>query len=303
MITPVFRFAPSPNGELHLGHALSALVGFEMAQRYGGRFLLRIEDIDPARSREALVQQIYDDLDWLGIAWETPVHRQSQHTAEYRAAADRLSEVGLVYPCFASRSDIADAARIAGSGTDPEGGPLYPGLHKSLTSGDIAQRKERGEPFALRLHMDRALAVLSDRLGGAPLTYQELGEDGRINVNHACPERWGDFVLVRKDAPASYFLAATYDDARQGITHVTRGFDLLAATDVQRLLQVLLGWPEPVYHHHRLITDVGGRKLSKSARDTSLRSLRDNGVTPGEVRRLVELPDWKIPFGRHIPPG
>lgn len=303
MIAPVFRFAPSPNGELHLGHALSALIGFEMAQRCGGRFLLRIEDIDPARCREDLVQQIYDDLEWLGIAWETPVLRQSQHVADYRTAADRLDEAGLLYPCFASRREIADAAKDGQAGTDPDGGPLYPGLHKNLSSAEVAHRKARGEPFALRLHMDRAVAALRKMHGNAALTCKAMDEAGLIEGQPVEPERWGDCVIVRKDAPASYFLAATFDDARQGVTHVTRGRDLQAATSVQRLLQALLGWPEPIYHHHRLMIDEAGRKLSKSARDTALRALRDNGVTPEEVRRLVGLSNRENPFGRHIPAG
>lgn len=303
MTAPVLRFAPSPNGELHLGHALSALIGFEMARRTGGRFLLRIEDIDPARCREELVRQIYDDLTWLGLAWEEPVLRQSLHIGDYQTAVARLDGMGLVYPCFASRSEIAEAAKERETGTDPEGGPLYPGLHKQLASNEIARRKSRGEPFALRLDMDRSIAILRERLGVEYLTFREMDHEGRIGILQARPERWGDLVLVRKDAPASYFLAATFDDARQGITHVTRGRDLFAATDVQRLLQALMGWPEPVYHHHRLIADETGRKLSKSARDTSLRGLRDNGVTPQDIWRLSGLAPHEIPFGRHNPAG
>ena len=284
-MTAVVRFAPSPNGELHLGHALSALVGFEMAQRLGGRFLVRIEDIDRVRCRPALIEACLADLAWLGLAWEKPVLRQSEHFSVYRAAADRLEAMGLLYPCFATRAEI-EAAATPGL-RDPDGAPLYPGLWASASNSEIARRSQAGERLALRLHMDRAQALAADKLGGRPLTFREIDGRGGEQVIAAQPERWGDVVIVRKDTPTSYHLSVVVDDARQGITHVTRGLDLFAATDVHRLLQVLLDLPEPLYHHHRLITDASGRKLSKSARDTSVRSLREQGWTAQDVRKAV----------------
>ncbi|MGZ5851949.1 MAG: tRNA glutamyl-Q(34) synthetase GluQRS [Hyphomicrobium sp.] len=285
---PILRFAPSPNGPLHLGHALSALTSFEMARRLGGRFLLRIEDIDVVRSREEYVAAILEDLAWLGIAWEEPVLRQSQRLAVYAQAAQLLEAQGLLYPCFATRSEIAAAA--VGDAVDPEGMPLYPGLHKGLNQSEIEKRIAAGERYALRLHVDRALEAAKRRLDGRPLTFTELDENGSPQVVAAAPERWGDTVILRKDVPASYHLAVVVDDALQGVTYVVRGRDLYAATDLQRLLQVVLGLPEPVYHHHRLVNDGQGRKLSKSAGDTALGSLRSNGVSQEDIRRQVGLP-------------
>jgi glutamyl-Q tRNA(Asp) synthetase len=284
---PVLRFAPSPNGALHLGHALSALTGFEMARRLGGRFLLRIEDIDVARCREEHVAGILEDLAWLGITWEEPVLRQSQRFALYAEAANLLEAAGLLYPCFATRSDIAAAPSTA---ADPEGTPIYPGLYKNLGSAEIEARMAKGERYALRLHLDRAMEVARRRLAGKPLTFTELDEQGAPQVVEAHPERWGDTIVLRKDVPASYQLAVVVDDAVQGVTHVVRGRDLYAATDLQRLLQVVLGLPEPIYHHHRLVTDAEGRKLSKSAHDTALGFLRQAGVPPQDIRRQLGLP-------------
>jgi glutamyl-Q tRNA(Asp) synthetase len=283
----VLRFAPSPNGPLHLGHALSALIGYEMACKLGGHYLLRIEDIDVARCREEHVAAILEDLAWLGIRWEEPVLRQSQHFAVYSEAAAWLEAQGLLYPCFATRSEIWEAA--AGGPLDPEGAPLYPGLHKTLAKGEIEARLGRGEPFALRLDMKRALEAASRRLSGGTLTFTELDESQNPTVIEARPELWGDAVILRKDVPASYHLAVVVDDARQGVTHVTRGRDLFAATDLQRLLQVLLGLPEPLYHHHRLLTDAQGRKLAKSAGDSGLASLRASGVSPQQIRVKIGL--------------
>jgi len=284
---PVFRFAPSPNGELHLGHALSALVGWEAAREVGGRFLLRIEDIDTGRSRPEYVAGIFADLRWLGLAWEEPVLFQSTRFAAYADGARRLEAKGLLYPCFATRAEI-EAAAISGA-VDPDGAPLYPGLWKGRPAAEIAQRKAAGEPFALRIDIDKALAVARTQLGDRRLTFTEIGEDGEPHIIVAEPALWGDAVIVRKDTPSSYHLAVVVDDAWQGVTHVTRGRDLYAATHLHRLLQVLLDLPEPAYRHHWLITDADGRKLAKSARDTSLRCLRESGVTPAEVRRLVRL--------------
>lgn len=282
---PVLRFAPSPNGQLHIGHALSAIVGHDMACRLGGRFLVRIEDIDVVRSRDAFVDTIRADLAWLGLDWERPELRQSEHFADYQAAAARLQALGVLYPCFATRAEIAAAADP--DALDPDGTPLYPGLHKGLSAAAIARRKRAGEPFALRIDMAAALARARDRRGSEALTFTEIDEDGRPRQFAARPELWGDAIIVRKDTPASYHLAVVVDDARQGITHVTRGMDLFPATHLHRLLQVLLDLPEPLYHHHHLITDGAGRKLSKSLGATSLSGLRAEGITPAEVRRRI----------------
>jgi glutamyl-Q tRNA(Asp) synthetase len=282
---PVFRFAPSPNGALHLGHALSALVTYELARKMDGRFLLRIEDIDIGRCRPEYEAQMLDDLAWLGLSWEEPVLRQSEHFTTYAKALDRLSEMGLLYPCFASRKEIA-AHAIEGA-CDPDGAPLYPGLHKNLSGDEIHARKSAGDPFALRLHMDKAMDLAGTMLS-APLTFSEFNpENKNISVISADPVRWGDAVIARKDVPTSYHLSVVVDDARQGITHVTRGQDLYAATDIHRLLQVLLGLPEPLYHHHELLSDEDGRKLSKSHKDKSLANLRAKGAAPQDIRRMA----------------
>lgn len=294
---PVFRFAPSPNGELHLGHALSAITGHDWARRGGGRFLVRIEDIDVGRSREAFVRSILDDLSWLGLAWDGSVLRQSQHFADYQAAARQLEARGLLYPCFASRAEIAQTVALrAAEGRamplDPDGVPLYSGVHRKLTSEDIANRMSEGQRPAMRLDVAQAVRLASERLGGRTLSFREqasLAEPAREVV--ARPERWGDAVLVRKDVPASYHLAVVVDDARQGVTHVTRGEDLYAATDLHRLVQVLLGLPEPIYHHHRLVLDADGAKLSKSTGAPTLKDLRRAGVCAAEVRMMLGLAD------------
>jgi glutamyl-Q tRNA(Asp) synthetase len=283
----VFRFAPSPNGEMHLGHALSALIGYAWARAYGGRFLVRIEDIDGGRSRPRFVAQIFEDLAWLGIAWEEPVVFQSQRMPAYRAATRRLEAMGLVYPCFASRAEIETAA--VGGPIDPDGAPLYPALFRGRDPAEMARRRAAGERSALRIDMGAAIAAAAAKADGARLAFTELDEDGAARVVEARPERWGDAVIVRKDVATSYHLAVVIDDAWQDVTHVTRGRDLYAATDLHRLLQVLLDLPAPLYHHHRLITDAAGRKLAKSARDTSLKSLRESGCQPADIRRMVEL--------------
>jgi glutamyl-Q tRNA(Asp) synthetase len=280
---PVFRFAPSPNGRLHLGHVRSALVGYEMARRLGGRFLLRIEDIDVSRCRPEFVDGILEDLAWLGLEWEQPVLHQSRQFDVYREAITKLQAAGVLYPCFATRTELSQASRPDRE-TDPDGVPLYPGLYKYITAAEIERRIGSGEPFALRIDMEKALRHARAILDDAPLTFRAFDARERERVIEAHPERWGDAVIVRKDVPASYHLAVVVDDARQGVTHVTRGEDLLAATDLHRLLQILLGLPEPLYHHHPLITDTEGRKLSKSARDTGIESLRLAGVSADEVR-------------------
>ena len=288
MTPPVFRFAPSPNGRLHLGHALSALSGFEFAQRMKGRFLVRIEDIDPARTRDELVEAIFDDLAWLGITWEQPVLRQSMHLDVYRSYARRLVEMGLLYPCFATRSEIAAALR-SGHAADPDGAPIYPGLYRDYPADRAAKRIAGGEPHALRLDIAKAVAAAHLITVGEVITICSFDGQGQTTIETADPARWGDAVIVRKDAPASYHLACVVDDARQGVTHVTRGADLQAATDLHRLLQVLLGLPEPRYHHHRLVMNAEGRKLSKSAGDTSIATLRAADQSPADIRRIIGL--------------
>jgi glutamyl-Q tRNA(Asp) synthetase len=280
-----FRFAPSPNGYLHLGHALSALLNADMAQASGGRLLLRIEDIDATRCRPEYEAAIYEDLSWLGLSWEQPVRRQSEHDADYRAALSRLEAMGLVYPSFESRTEIAAlvAAREPWP-RDPDGAPLYPGAAKTLAPAE-RKRRMQAEPYVLRLDMAAAIA----RAG--PLTWTEsgAGPDGETGTVAADPAAWGDVVLARKDAPASYHLAVTVDDAAQGVTDVVRGRDLFHSTSVHRLLQMLLGLPAPRYHHHRLILDTDGRKLSKSTRATGLRELRAQGESAADIRRRVGL--------------
>lgn len=285
----VTRFAPSPNGDLHLGHALSAITGFELAARENGRFLLRIEDIDTERTREEHVAHILEDLGWLGLTWEKPVLRQSTRFDAYRAATATLLEQGLLYPCFATRSEVDAAVAVDPTGTDPDGAPLYPGLCKGLAPNEIDRRRAAGEPFCLRLDMDRALKTAQALLRGAPLTFREWnGESASPPVQIlANPSRWGDAIIVRKDTPTSYHLAVVLDDAMQSISHVVRGRDLYAATDLHRLLHVLLRLPEPTYHHHRLLLDPAGQKLSKSLRHTSLRALRAAGATPTAIRATL----------------
>lgn len=283
---PVFRFAPSPNGALHLGHALSALENAALAKRTGGRFLIRIEDIDTVRCPRHLAAAALEDLAWLGLTWGQPVRYQSEHFPDYQAAAAKLDAMGLLYPCFATRSEIA-AAGVGGE-VDPDGAPLYPGLWRHASPASIDERLVRGEPFALRLDMAKAMAALQAR-GVTQLTFQAMDDLGCIAILPAQPQRWGDAVLVRKDTPTSYHLSVVVDDAIQGTTHVVRGLDLLASTDLHRLLQVLLDLPEPIYRHHRLVTDDGGRKLAKSARDVSLGELREQGWTPADVGKVLGI--------------
>ena len=284
-MTAVTRFAPSPNGHLHVGHALSAIIAYDAARKDGGRFLLRIEDIDLERRRPEFVDAIYEDLAWLGLAWEEPVLVQSEHFAEYLQAADKLIAMGLLYPCFATRAEIAAAADPAN--TDPDGAPVYPGLWRRAPVDAVSARMAAGEAPALRLYMDGALKALAKKRGDVPLTFTEIGEDGTRQTVEARPQRWGDAVIVRKEVPASYHLSVVVDDARQGVTHVTRGQDLFEATDLQRLLQELLDLPEPVYSHHRVIRWADGRKLSKTNRDMGLRALRAEGATADDIRRVI----------------
>jgi glutamyl-Q tRNA(Asp) synthetase len=295
---PTFRFAPSPNGYLHLGHAFSAVLNCDMARKTGGRFLLRIEDIDTARSRPEFETAIYEDLDWLGLAWEEPVRRQSEHFASYAAALKRLDAMGLIYPSFESRAEIArlvaERERVGPWPRDPDGVPIYPGEAKALEPAERTRRITAGEPYGLRLDVAAAIQLAAARTSShasvAGLTWTEMGRGpaGESGTVVAAPAAWGDVILGRKDAPASYHLAVAVDDALQGITDVVRGEDLFWATGLHRLLQLLLDLPQPVYHHHRLIRDVHGGKLSKSTGATGLRELRAAGATPADVRRLIE---------------
>jgi len=289
------RFAPSPNGWLHLGHAYSAIFASNAAKELNGHFLLRIEDIDVGRCRQEYVEAIYEDLAWLGLSWETPVRRQSEHFADYEAALKRLRDMGLVYPCFATRKEIYDAIETSGIGharwpTDPDGAPLYPGLYKDLPPSELNRLMWEGRTYAWRIDMEKALAEAEAKAGG-PITFLEenggpRGQKGRLPIN---PMRFGDVIIARKDVPTSYHLAVTVDDAIQNVTVVTRGQDLFPATYIHRLLQVLLDLPEPRYRHHGLIRDENGRRLSKSAKDMGLRELRKAGHTPTDIYRLVGL--------------
>lgn len=287
MPAPVFRLAPSPNGKLHLGHAYSALLNSQLARTLGGKLLLRIEDIDLARSRPRFIAQIIDDLRWLGVEWHGPIRLQSEHFADYRATAKRLAAGGLLYKCFASRAEIEIAAGSSPA-RDPDGAVLYPGLWRGADPANTAGRATAGLPYAWRLDMARALATLS-----GPLDFSAFEDSGGLLLRSvpAFPEQWGDAVIVRKDTPASYHLAVVHDDALQGVTHVVRGADLEAATSLHRLLQTLLGLPAPIYCHHRLLPGPDGRKLSKSFNDISLEQLRRGGATPADIRRLTGLPE------------
>jgi glutamyl-Q tRNA(Asp) synthetase len=273
----VTRFAPSPTGYLHLGHAYSALFAWETAQRSGSSMLLRIEDIDTSRCRPEFEAAIFEDLAWLGLTWPTPVRRQSEHFDDYGEALDRLDSRGLVYPCFCTRADIK--REIANSPSAPHGpdGPVYPGTCRELDPAAAARRRASGEAFALRLNMAKARAM------AGVLSF----EDAARGVVRATPEMFGDVVLARKDTPASYHLAVTWDDALQGVDLVTRAEDLFDATHVHRLLQALLDLPTPRYHHHRMLTDAAGRRLAKRDADLTLRALRAAGRKPSDIRAMI----------------
>ncbi len=276
----VTRFAPSPTGPLHIGHAFAALFAFDAARAAGGRFLLRIEDIDASRCRPEFEAAILEDLHWLGLRWEEPVRRQSDHFADYRAALARLEALGVLYPCFCTRADIQ--REIAASPAAPHGpdGPLYPGTCRHLGTAERQRRTNSGEAYALRLDVTRAMASVT-----GPLTFHDDGHGTIV----ADPAQFGDVVLARKETPASYHLSVTVDDHLQGVTLVTRGHDLLPATHVHRLLQALLGHDVPAYRHHRLLLDENGQRFAKRNRSVTLQSLRESGVTPAEIRRRIGL--------------
>ncbi len=274
----VTRFAPSPTGLLHLGHAYAALFAWQAARETGGRFLLRIEDIDLGRARREYEDAIFQDLAWLGLDWETPVRRQSAHFDDYRAALERLDALGVLYPCFCSRAEIRAEIERADSAPHGPDGPLYPGTCRTLTPAERTARM--GEPHALRLDVARATEI------AGPLIWRDLDR----GTFEATPAIHGDAVLARKDVPTSYHLAVTVDDALQGVTLVTRGEDLLPATHLHRLLQALLDLPVPDWRHHRLLTDESGRRFAKRDRALTLRALCEAGKTPEEVRTLVGAP-------------
>ena len=291
---PVLRFAPSPNGRLHLGHAYSALLNADLARAMGGVCRLRIEDIDPLRSKPELVEAIVADLAWLGLRYPEPIRRQSRHMEAYRGALRSLAARGLAYPCFCSRGQIR-ARTTAVSIHDPDGAPIYPGTCRTLDPTETSSRRARGEPHTWRLDMGRALDAEP-----APHRYRAFDGAGEGWVE-ADPARWGDAVIARRDVPASYHLAVVHDDAQEGITHVARGRDLEAATDLHALLQRLLALPSPRYHHHRLIRDAGGDKLAKSRGSMSLADLRAAGASPADIRAHLGLALMECPEG--VPSG
>jgi glutamyl-Q tRNA(Asp) synthetase len=292
--TIVTRFAPSPTGRLHLGHAYSALLGWRSAREAGGRFLLRIEDIDPLRCRPEFATAILEDLRWLGLDWDGEPRIQSRHLPDYRAVLDRLDGMSLLYPCFCTRAEIA--REVAAIGHAPHGpeGLLYPGTCRRLPPALRAARIAAGHPYALRLDMAAALARLPQ-----PLCFQEEGR-GCLRCD---PARFGDVVLGRKDILASYHLCVTHDDALQGVTQVTRAEDLLPATDLHRLLQALLGWPAPRYRHHGVLLGADGRRLSKRDKAPTLAALREAGHAPEAVRAMVMAEPATSPEGPPASPG
>ncbi len=273
----IFRFAPSPNGLLHLGHAYSALYTDHWAKALGGAFVLRIEDIDTVRCRPEFVTAVFEDLQWLGLEWPEPVRVQSHHFDDYRAAADRLKSKGLLYPCFCTRAEI----RAASDGrADPDGAPIYPGTCRHLSGAERMEKLRAGAPVQWRFDMGQVIE------GKKQFSIREAMPDPSCEVveRGAEPERWGDVVIVRKDTPTSYHLSVVVDDAIQGVTHVTRGMDLYASTDIHVVLQELMDLPSPVYTHHSLIVGEDAEKLSKSRGSESLAGLRALGITPDDIR-------------------
>jgi glutamyl-Q tRNA(Asp) synthetase len=276
MTVPVVtRFAPSPTGLLHTGHAFSALFAYESARRSEGQFILRIEDLDFTRCRPEFETALQEDLAWLGITWKLPVRRQSDHSSDFAAAADALQQQGLLYPCFCTRKDILQEINAAAAAPHGPDGPVYPGTCKHLSPSERDDRIAAGQPFALRLNLEKAV-----RITGSELKWRDLTKGWQT----ARPEIFGDIVLIRKDIGSSYHLAVVHDDALQGVTLVTRGMDLFSATHIQRVLQSLLGLPTPEYHHHQLICDHNGKRLAKRDDAESLRSLREREITANELR-------------------
>jgi glutamyl-Q tRNA(Asp) synthetase len=274
------RFAPSPTGLLHLGHAHAALFAARAAA--GGRYLLRLEDIDRTRCRPEYAAAVLEDLSWLGLRWEQPVRVQSQHFSAYAAVLAGLAARGLLYPCFCTRAEIAASASAPHQAPLGPEGALYPGTCRGLSLAAREEKMAAGLPHALRLDMAAALRAVPQ-----PLWFEEMGE-GRLRCD---PAAFGDVVLARKDTPASYHLCVCHDDAVQGVTLVTRGEDLKPATQLHRLLQELCGWPQPAYAHHGLLRGADGKRLAKRDQAPTLRALREAGRTPAEVRALAGFPD------------
>lgn len=284
----IYRFAPSPNGNLHLGHALSAILNYELAHKTNGTFLLRIEDIDQTRCTPTFEQNIYEDLMWLELNWPTPVRRQSDHFEAYHQALNELQKKDLIYPAFMTRREIkayfnSQTEPNSEIPTDPDGVPLYPALDKHLSNAARHEAIASGRPYAWRLNMDMALKDTP-----LDLHWCEQGDGVRGSIL-ATPHKWGDVILSRSDLPSSYHLSVTVDDAIQDISHVVRGMDLFQATSIHRILQHLLDLPAPIYHHHRLISDTDGRKLSKSKGSTSIRSMRQKGYSPLDIRAIINM--------------
>ncbi len=280
------RFAPSPTGNLHLGHAYSALFAYRKAAVSGGTFTLRIENIDAGRCSSESEQGIYEDLSWLGITWQTPVMRQSERTDAYRAALEKLDTMGILYPCFCSRKDILNAVDNDLNAPHSFEGPLYPGTCKHhISPAEIADKKAAGLPYSVRLDAGKAFKIL-----GAAELYWHDAVKGKQPVR---PEMFGDIILARKDTPTTYHLSVTIDDAAQGINLITRGEDLFPATHPQRLLQALLGLETPEYHHHPLISDENGKRIAKRDNPLTLRQMRERGVSADEVRGMIEKENKK----------
>lgn len=295
-MTSVTRFAPSPTGRLHLGHAHSALTAFTAARAAGGRLLLRIEDIDQGRCRPEFDAALIEDLAWLGLAHETPVRRQSEHLADYAAVLDRLRAMGVVYRCFRTRREIAEAAASAphapGEGPD---GVIFRGPDRPMSTSEESARLGAGEPYAWRLSLSCSQAVLGEEFARLAFIEEGGGPNGERGGIIARPELCGDVILARKDAGTSYHLAVVHDDALQDVSHVIRGADLFFATHIHVLLQRLLGLPTPVYRHHALIVGADGRRLAKRDHSVTLADLRAAGRTPEEVRALAGFPDIPLP--------
>ena len=284
-MTIVTRFAPSPTGLLHLGHAYSAFAGWHAARAAGGRFLLRVEDIDADRCRPHFEDAIYEDLTWLGLRWEQPVRRQSRHLADYRLALTKLEEMGVVYPCFCTRKAIREeVARVAQAPHGPDGA-LYPGTCRSLSPGERDSRMDSGASYALRLDSAKA----------AEMVGETEWEDELAGRQPLLPGLFGDVVVARRDVPTSYHLSVTVDDHLQGVTLVTRGLDLFQSTHVHRMLQALLGYPSPSYRHHRLISDANGQRLAKRSDAVSIRQLRATGMSPAEIWSIVGVTGMSMP--------
>jgi glutamyl-Q tRNA(Asp) synthetase len=277
----VTRFAPSPTGYLHAGHAYSASLAFQKAQESGGRFILRLEDIDQTRCRREFEEGIYEDLTWIGLSWEQPVRRQSEHMDDYAAVLEKLHDDGLIYPCFCTRREIA--AEIARSDSAPHGpgGPLYPGTCRHLSDDARADNFEQNKPYALRFDMQEALT----RVDVSKLFFQEI-EKGMIQCD---PLPFGDAILARKDTPTSYHLSVVLDDALQGINLVVRGQDLFMATHLHRLLQHLLSLPTPHYMHHGLVSDMKGQRLAKRHNASTLRHMREEGYGQNDIQKLIKF--------------